>query len=104
MFLNIKKIQTKKQTYKLFTENRFVYDQGWVADSTPVIYRWHLPVFSGLENTPQVANTGKYWQNDFFFALKYSRNFKQDGLRVHHNTKWVGNGLKLNWGKFLECW
>ena len=21
-------------------------------------------------------------------------------LRVHHNTKWVGNGLKLNWGKF----
>ena len=26
------------------------------------------------------------------------------GLRVHHNTKWVGNGLKLNWGKFLECW
>ena len=25
-------------------------------------------------------------------------------LRVHHNTKWVGNGLKLNWGKFRECW
>ena len=25
-------------------------------------------------------------------------------LRVHHNTKWVGNALKLNWGKFLECW
>ena len=25
-------------------------------------------------------------------------------LRVHHNTKWVGNGLKLNWGKFQECW
>ena len=25
-------------------------------------------------------------------------------VRVHHNTKWVGNGLKLNWGKFLECW
>ena len=20
---------------------------------------WHLPVFTGLENTPQVANTGK---------------------------------------------
>ena len=53
--------------------------QGWVANSTPGIYRWHLPVFTGLENTPQVANTGKYWQIEFFFALKYSRNLKQDG-------------------------
>ena len=33
---------------------------------------------------------------NFCLALK--------GLRVHHNTKWVGNGLKLNWGKFIECW
>ena len=41
-------------------------EQGWVANSTPGIYRWHLPVFTGLENTPQVANTGKYWQIDFF--------------------------------------
>ena len=44
--------------------------QGWAANSTPGIYRWHLPVFTGLENTPQVANTGKYWQIDFFFCLK----------------------------------
>ena len=41
--------------------------QGWVANSTPGIYQWHLPVFTGLENTPQVANTGKYWQIEFFF-------------------------------------
>ena len=32
----------------------------------PGIYRWHLPVFTGLENTPQVANTGKYWQIELF--------------------------------------
>ena len=31
-------------------------------------------------------------------------SLKFQTLRVHHNTKWVGNGLKLNWGKFLECW
>ena len=54
-------------------------EQGWVANSTPGIYQWHLPVFTGLENTPQVENTGKYWQIDFF-ALKYSRNLKQDNL------------------------
>ena len=48
-------------------------DQGWAANSTPGIYRWHLPVFTGLENTPQVANTGKL---NFFFALKYSRYLK----------------------------
>ena len=40
--------------------------QGWAANSTPGIYHWHLPVFTGLENTPQVANTGKYWQIEFF--------------------------------------
>ena len=58
------------------------------------------------------------------FEIKSSVSFKKSGgfrvraeieckdgwwqllpiLRVHHNTKWVGNGLKLNWGKFLECW
>ena len=65
--------------------------QGWVANSTPGIYRWHLPVFTGLENTPQVANTGKYWQIKFFFALKYSRNLKQDGLKHYNRTKWVKN-------------
>ena len=53
--------------------------QGWAANSTPGIYQWHLPVFTGLENTPQVANTGKYWQIEFF-AIKYSRNFRQDDL------------------------
>ena len=40
--------------------------QSWVANSNPGIYRWHLPVFTGLENTPQVANTGKL----IFFCLK----------------------------------
>ena len=50
--------------------------QGWAANSTPGIYHRHLPVFTGLENTPQVANTGKYWQIDFFFALNYSKNLK----------------------------
>ena len=48
----------------------------------------HLPVFTSLENTPQVANTGKYWQIEFF-ALKYSRNLKQDGLKQYNPTKLV---------------
>ena len=26
----------------------------------PGIYRWHLPVFPGIENKAQVGNTGKY--------------------------------------------
>ena len=34
----------------------------------------YLPVeFTGPENTPKVANTGKYWSIEFF-ALKYHRN------------------------------
>ena len=35
--------------------------QGWAANSTPGVYRCHLSVFTGLENTPRVvrANTGK---------------------------------------------
>ena len=45
----------------------YVKTQGWAANSTPGIYQWHLPVFTGLENTPEVANTGKYWQIDFSF-------------------------------------
>ena len=53
-----------------------VLKQGWAAKSTPGIYQRHLPVFTGLENTPQVANTGKL----NFLALKYSRNLKQDNL------------------------
>ena len=48
--------------------------QGWAANSTPGIYQWHLPVFTGLENTPQVANTGKYWQIEIFLALKNCRS------------------------------
>ena len=42
--------------------------QGWAANSTPGIYQWHWPVFTGLENTPQVANTGKYRQIEIFWA------------------------------------
>ena len=38
---------------------------GWRIPP-PGIYRWHLPVFTCLENTPQVANTGKLI---FFFFL-----------------------------------
>ena len=49
-------------------------DQGWAANSTPGIYQWHLPVFTGLENTPQVANTGKYRQTEIFLALKNCRS------------------------------
>ena len=33
--------------------------QGWAVNSTPGIYQWYLPVFTGLENTPKVANTGQ---------------------------------------------
>ena len=62
-----------------------------MANSIPGIYRWHLPVFTGLENTPQVANTGKYRQIEIFFALKYARNLKQDGLKQYNQTKWVKN-------------
>ena len=38
------------------------------------IYQWHLPVFTGLENTPQVANTSKYRQIEIFLALKNCRS------------------------------
>ena len=30
--------------------------QGWVANSTPGIFQWNLPEYSGLENMPKVAN------------------------------------------------
>ena len=52
----------------------FSEDQGWAANSTPGIYQWHLPVFTGLENTPQVAYTGKYRQIEIFLALKNCRS------------------------------
>ena len=42
--------------------------QGWAANSTPSIYR-----------TGKYSTSGKYWQIEFF-ALKYSRNLKQDKL------------------------
>ena len=48
------------------TQPCFPVKQGWAANATPGIYLWHLPVFTGLENTPQVANTGKYWQIEIF--------------------------------------
>ena len=35
-------------------------NQGSVENSTPGIYRWNLPVFPGMANKAQVANTGKY--------------------------------------------
>ena len=30
--------------------------QGRVANSTPRIFQWNLPEYSGLENMPKVAN------------------------------------------------
>ena len=33
-----------------------VDSQGWVANSTPGIFQWNLPEYSGLENMPKVAN------------------------------------------------
>ena len=57
------------------------HNQGWAANSTPGIYQWHLPVFTGLENTPQVANTGKYRQIEIFLALKTAEVFKQIALK-----------------------
>ena len=32
------------------------FKQGWVANSTPGIFQWNLPEYSGLENMPKVAN------------------------------------------------
>ena len=52
------------QAAKAFDE---AAEQGWAENSTPGIYRWNLPVFSGMANKAQVANmtflprnTGKY--------------------------------------------
>ena len=36
-----------------------VTQQGWAVNTTPGIYHWYLPVFTGMENTPQ---SGKYWK------------------------------------------
>ena len=36
-----------------------VSHQGWVENSTPGIYRWNLPVLTGMANKAQVANNGK---------------------------------------------
>ena len=33
--------------------------QGWAENSTASIYRWNLPVFPGMANKAEVANTGK---------------------------------------------
>ena len=42
-----------------------IWQQGWVENSTPGIYRWNLPVFPGMANKAHVANNGKY---NFFAA------------------------------------
>ena len=36
-----------------------IFNQGWVENSTASIYRWNLPVFTGMANKTQVATTGK---------------------------------------------
>ena len=46
---------------------RVSFMQGGAENSIPDIYRWNLPVFPGMANKAQVANTGKY----NFFAAKY---------------------------------
>ena len=33
-----------------------ISSQGCVANSTPGIFQWNLPEYSGLENMPKVAN------------------------------------------------
>lgn len=53
--------------------------QGWVANSVPDIYRCHLSVFTGLENTPPVANPGELI---FFFTLSYSRNLNKLSYKI----------------------
>ena len=73
---NVKMLGLQKVIY-------FNICQGWAANSTSGVYGWHLLVFTGLENILQVANTGKYWQIDFF-TLKYSRNLKQDDLKRYN--------------------
>ena len=40
--------------------------QGWAVNTAPGIYRWYLPVNTVPANTPQVANTGKYWSIELF--------------------------------------
>ena len=40
----------------LKSENHDAFEQGWVANSTPGIFQWNLPEYSGLENMPKVAN------------------------------------------------
>ena len=40
----------------LFLKLILVTFQGWVANSTPGIFQWNLPEYSGLENMPKVAN------------------------------------------------
>ena len=60
--------------FSLGLTNFYISEQGWAANSTPGIYQWHLPVFTGLENTPQVANTGKYRQIEIFLVLKNCRS------------------------------
>ena len=61
----------------------FVIKARLAANSIPGIYQWHLSVFTVLENTPQVAYTGKL----NFFALNYSRNVKQDDLKQYNRIK-----------------
>ena len=46
------------------------------------------PVFTGdIYRSGKYSSSGKYWQIDSFFALKYSRNLKQDGLKQYNQTK-----------------
>ena len=45
-----------------------VIKQGLAENFTPGIYRWNLPVFPGMANKAQVANTGKY---NFFVAQNW---------------------------------
>ena len=59
-----------------------------------VVWTFFLSSITSLFLSPSLRETAQY-------RLKYCL---KGPLRVHHNTKWVGNGLKLNWGKFLECW
>ena len=59
-------------SYRFSTKSYFKSRLG--GKFHPRYLPWHLPVFTGLENTPQVANTGKYWQIEFFCLKMFQKS------------------------------
>lgn len=40
-----------------------------LGGTSPCIYQCYLPVFTALDNTPQVVNTDKYWSIEIFMVV-----------------------------------